>query len=402
MKYYNLFKPIHGTVLLMVVLFMVACGPGSNQVEHDSNTPPLLTGQAPFMWENATVYFMLTDRFNNGNPENDLALGRKKDGSVLRSFMGGDLKGITQKIEEGYFNQLGVNALWFTPPIEQVKGYTDEGTGKTYAYHGYWARDWTAIDPNYGTMEDMAELVKKAHEHGIRILMDVVINHTGPVTAADAVWPSSWVRTEPTCAHNTFDSTVTCTLVKNLPDIRTESDAEVELPEFLKEKWEKEGRLEQELKELDEFFARTGHPRAPRFYIMKWLIDYVRELGIDGFRVDTVKHTEASVWKELFEEALKALEAWRAEHPAEKPGDEPFFMVGEVYGYAIGNGKEFSMEDTTLYYFDQGFKSLINFSFKSDADKNLDSVFTGYSKMSLGFHPLISSMKNALSLLLAY
>ena len=119
-------------IFIIILLFMVStCSfrKGEQPVsEMDINIP--------FLWENATVYFMLTDRFNNGDPSNDTPLGRKQDGGLLRSFMGGDIKGITLKIEEGYFNDLGVNAIWITPPVEQVHGYTDEGWGKTYAYHG--------------------------------------------------------------------------------------------------------------------------------------------------------------------------------------------------------------------------------------------------------------------------
>ena len=66
----------------------------------------------------------------------------------LRGFEGGDIKGITQKIKEGYFTDLGINAIWMTPIVEQIHGGTDEGTGVTYGFHGYWAKDWTKIDPN--------------------------------------------------------------------------------------------------------------------------------------------------------------------------------------------------------------------------------------------------------------
>ena len=128
--------------------------------------------------------------------------------------MGGDFAGITQKIEEGYFDELGINAIWFTPPIEQVRGYTDEGTGKTYAYHGYWARDWTAIDPNFGTLEELRTLVQTAHRHGIRIMWDAVINHTGPVTDLDAAWPEEWVR-QHLYDFSGYDGTINCTLVDN-------------------------------------------------------------------------------------------------------------------------------------------------------------------------------------------
>src|SRR5690606_20704796 len=106
-------------------------------------------------WRNATIYFLLTDRFHNGDPDNDVNFQRTQEAATLRGFEGGDMAGITQKIEEGYFDRLGVNVLWFTPVVEQVHGATDEGTGLTYDYHGYWTKDWTSLDPNFGTLEDL-------------------------------------------------------------------------------------------------------------------------------------------------------------------------------------------------------------------------------------------------------
>ena len=332
-------------------------------------------------WKNATVYFLLADRFNNGDETNDLPLNRKKDGAVLRSFEGGDLKGITQKIEEGYFDKLGVNAIWMTPVIEQIHGSTDEGTGKTYAYHGYWAKDWTTLDPNFGTEQDFAALVAAAHQRGIRILMDVVINHTGPVTDLDTQWPDSWVRTKPQCTYKDLETTVTCTLVENLPDVRTDSDAAVELPAFLKEKWEAEGRLAAEEKALDAFFAKTAYPRAPRFYIIKWLTDWIRKYGIDGFRVDTVKHTEAGIWKELKEACRLAFLEWKAANPSKVLDDEDFYMVGEVYGYQIEAEKMYDYGDQKVDFFANGFESLINFSFKYDATNTYENLFSKYSEI---------------------
>ncbi|HZV67796.1 MAG TPA: alpha-amylase family glycosyl hydrolase, partial [Telluria sp.] len=334
----------------------------------------------PFVWENATVYFVLTDRFYNANQANDHAYGRKDDAATLRGYMGGDLAGITAKIREGYFRDLGVDAIWITPPVEQIHAGTDEGTGKSYAFHGYWARDFTSVDANLGTEADVRELVDTAHANGIRVLLDVVMNHTGPVTAVDPVWPKDWVRTSPVCTYQDARTTIDCVLVKNLPDFLTNSNAAVALPPALAAKWKQEGRYEREMKELDDFFKRTGYPRAPRYYLMKWHADWVRKYGFDGFRADTVKHTEPGVWKELKKVASEAYEDWKRANPAKKLGDDKFFMTAEVYNYSIRDGRKFDMGGANYVdFFDNGFDSMINFSMKDDAKQGYEQLFSSYS-----------------------
>ncbi|SDK24439.1 alpha-amylase [Catalinimonas alkaloidigena] len=356
--------------------------PGSSATETTAtvDNPP----EAPFLWRNATVYFLLTDRFYNADTTNDVAFGRDEETAVLRGFLGGDLKGVTQQLKAGYFDKLGVTALWMTPLVEQVHGYVDEGTGKTYGYHGYWAKDWTTLDPSFGTAAELQELVTTAHQHGIRVLLDVVVNHTGPVTPDDPAWPDAWVRQSPTCTYEGYETTVECTLVKNLPDVHTESESPVDLPAQLVQKWQAEGRLEQEQQELDAFFAATGYPRSPRAYLIKWLTDYVRELGVDGFRVDTAKHTEAGIWSELKEQAEKAFADWKAAHPADVLDDNDFFMVGEVYNYAAGAGRAYDYGDRNVDFFDNGFEALINFDFKYDAKQPYDAFFTKYDTLLHG------------------
>lgn len=337
----------------------------------------------PF-WRNATIYFMLTDRFRNGDPANDLSYGRKDDAAHLRGFAGGDLRGVIEKLDSGYFSDLGVDAIWMTPLIENIHGSTDEGTGRTYAFHGYWPRDWTSLDANFGTREELRELVDKAHARGIRVLMDVIVNHTGPVTARDPLWPADWVRTGPTCDWDSFAGNVRCTLVENLPDILTESEEDVELPPQLVEKWRAEGRLEQERAELDAFFARTGYPRAPKYYLIKWISDWVREYGIDGFRVDTVKHVEPEVWATLKRESELALAQWKAENPQKKIDDRPFYMLGEVYHFGVNDfgptkGRAYEFGDRQVDFYQYGFDSLINMGFAQHAHGSMEEIFSTYS-----------------------
>lgn len=342
------------------------------------------TQKAPFVWEAASVYFLMTDRFNNGDKSNDINFDRNKTAGKLRGFEGGDIKGITKKIDEGYFDKLGINAIWFTPIVEQIHDAVDEGTGLSYGFHGYWARDWTALDPNFGTKEDLANLVKKAHERGIRIILDGVINHTGPVTETDTIWPNYWVRTGPVCDYQNYQNTTECTLVANLPDIRTESTQNVDLPPFLIEKWKKEGRYDQEMKELDAFFKRTGYPKTPRNYIIKWLTDYIADYGIDGYRADTVKHTEASVWADFKTQSDYAFTLWKKNNPTKVLDNNPFYSIAEVYNYNISAGKNFDFGDKKVNYFENGFDNMINFEFKYDAQKDYEFIFSKYSAILNG------------------
>lgn len=361
-------------LLVITVFTLISCVQHKEVVKVEKQ-------QAPFVWEGANLYFLLTDRFNNGNLLNDVSFDRTEVAGKLRGFEGGDIQGLTQKIQEGYFTDLGVNAIWLTPIVEQIHGATDEGTGSTYGYHGYWTRDWTALDPNFGTKEDLKQLVEIAHSKGIRIVLDAVINHTGPVTEIDKVFPQDWVRTDNQCNYQNYESTVSCTLVKNLPDIRTESNDEVELPLYLVEKWKSEGRYDQEMAELEAFFKRTGYPKAPRFYIIKWLTDYITEFGIDGYRADTVKHTEEYVWQEFKKECDYTFSEWKKNNSEKVLDNNSFYLVGEVYNYNISNGKLFDFGDKKVNYFDNSFQGLINFEFKYDAQKDYETIFSKYSNI---------------------
>ncbi|MDX1475899.1 MAG: alpha-amylase family glycosyl hydrolase, partial [Reinekea sp.] len=233
-----------------------------------------------FSWDNLTVYFIMTDRFYNGDPSNDHAFGRQKDGKdEIGTFHGGDIKGITAKLD--YIKELGANAIWMTPLVEQVHGFVgggSKGDFPFYSYHGYWALDYTKLDPNFGTDEDLRELVREAHKRGIRLIWDTVINHAGYATGQDLVdfnvdvfksdrridnswqpaagenwhsfhdaidytsqnwnrdwWSADWVRgTFPSYTQPGADD-ITMALA-GLPDYKTESTDRVGLPPILKAK----------------------------------------------------------------------------------------------------------------------------------------------------------------------
>lgn len=373
---------VRGTALLFTMGLLIGCDPaeepGAGGAESEAAAPVEASAAPDVFWNSATIYFLLTDRFRNGDPSNDGG-GRPDDAALLRGFEGGDLAGVLEMLRAGYFDALGVRALWMTPFTEQIRGGVDEGTGRSYGYHGYWAKDWTAVEPSLGTADDLRAVVDEAHARGIRVIMDAVINHPGAGTDLDEPWPSDWIRLEPPCTYRDYETTVTCNLVPELPDFLTESDAPVELPGFLVEKWSAEGRLERERAELDAFFERTGHPRAPRYYVMKWLTDWVREYGFDGYRVDTAKHFEEGISAELAAEARQAFDDWKAAHPDQVLDDRPFWMMAEVYNYELRHGRDFGFGDRTVDFYDHGYDALINFGFKGRARDDLDAMYADYA-----------------------
>jgi alpha-amylase len=366
--------------LLLIPFLLIATATTAQKKKPAKAKAKTEAAKTPFLWENANLYFLMTDRFKNGNPKKGMQLNRTKTPGKLRGFEGGDLRGIIQKLDEGYFDRLGTTAIWFTPIVEQIHDGVDEGTGLSYGFHGYWARDWSALDPNFGSKKDLAELVAKAHAKGIRIMLDGVINHTGPVTAVDTVWPEEWVRTGPQCDYKSFKGTTECTLVSNLPDVRTESTQEVALPPFLIEKWKKEGRYEKEMASLDAFFKRTGYPRAPKYYIIKWLTDYITEFGIDGYRGDTVKHTDEGVWADFKTQCDYSFAQWKKRNPSKVLDNNGFYTIAEVYNYGISAGQQFDFGDRKVNYFEHGFNNMINFEFKwNAAQKSYEELFSMYS-----------------------
>lgn len=384
------------------VLLAASCGPRNDATEIaggpspkeaapplgvDSGTArgaPSDSATDPF-WRNAVIYFLLTDRFANGDEANDGAYGRVKDGDTLRSFMGGDIKGVIGKLEDGYFNDLGVTAIWTTPVIEQVHSPYQE-FGRSYAFHGYWPRDWTRVDGAFGEEADFAKMVEVAHSQGIGVVVDVIMNHAGPVTESDPAWPAEWVRTNPVCDWRSYSGVATCLIVPTLRDIRTESEEPVALPAFLVDKWRAEGRLDVEVAELDAFFERTGYPRAPKYYIIKWLTDWVREYGVDGFRADTAKHVDPEAWAILKKEADQAFVEWKSANPEKVLDDRGFYMVGEIFNYGVAGfenapdgSRLFDYGDRQVDFYDFGFDALINMGFATHAKSPMPDLFQLYA-----------------------
>ena len=360
----------------------------SHTYTYDPNFGCGSTDDDYFSWDNATVYFTVTDRFNNGTTTNDVNYGRQSD--VVGGFHGGDLQGLTQKITQGYFDSLGVDAIWITPPIEQIHGNVP-GWGmvpefqRHYGYHGYYALDWTEIDANMGTMTDFRTMIDSAHAHGIRVVMDVVLNHTGYDTPQDMTefgwsncsnwWGPQWVRKDDIAGCTPCGGGDLQSCLAGLPDVITESTTNVSLPPVLLTKWNATKEA-QEIAELNTFFNNTGLPRTPVNHIVKWLTDWVREFGVDAFRLDTYKHVELQHWGTLKTQADIALAEWKAANPTKKLDDKPFWMVGENYGSGITRWADAINIGKT--------DALINFNFQGQAGNmaTIDNIYTSYASVA--------------------
>lgn len=228
-----------------------------------------------FDWDEAVVYFMMTDRFFDGNESNNTASGADTYGDNPGLYHGGDFAGVTAKLD--YLQNLGVNTIWITPIVENIKGVavTDEGSKDVpynAAYHGYWASDFTKLNPTLGTTEEFETMISEAHSRGMRIMVDIVVNHAG-------------YGTESTFA------------------------------DMLRDKSVSEGDIKSWQSGLPDFATENADVRAK---LVEWQTSWMKDYGVDYFRVDTVKHVDSTTWAALKNSTTEV--------------NPSFKMIGEYYG----------------------------------------------------------------------
>lgn len=222
----------------------------------------------PRAWQDEVIYFAMTDRFANGNTANDngpdRTAGDRADRTSPLAWHGGDFAGLKAKIEEGYFRRMGFTALWVSPVVLQVPAInTGSGpsAGRPFAgYHGYWAEDFRKVDPHFGTLEEYRALINTAHRNGIKVIQDIVVNHAGYDATLTKTNPE-WFHTPADCDAST-NKTTDCALA-GLPDFRQDLPA-----------------------------------------VTAYLNDFVKywrdTTGIDGLRIDTMKHVPDAYWTQFF------------------------------------------------------------------------------------------------------
>jgi glycosidase len=249
-------------------------------------------------WQDAIMYFVFVDRFNNGDESNDAPIGPPVDPEA--DYLGGDWKGVLDKVEDGYFTDLGVDVLWLSVPMDNPsKGHPDLEMVHYYSgYHSYWPDRLDQPEEHFGDMADLKALVDAAHAKGMRVILDYAMNHVyvdSPVYAEhpEYFWPleqdyGGEIK-ECLCGHAcSWDEPTErkrCWFTPYLPDFNfTDPDA--------------------------------------RAYSIDNALWWIGETGIDGYRLDALKHIEDE-WILEFRD--------RVEAEVEAAGGQHFYTVGETF-----------------------------------------------------------------------
>ncbi|WP_432199924.1 alpha-amylase family glycosyl hydrolase [Erythrobacter sp. W53] len=332
--------------------------------------------------EDEVVYFVLPDRFANGDATNDrggmdgTALDHGYDPTHKGFYHGGDLAGLTAKLD--YIEGMGVTAIWFAPifenkPVQGAAGQESAG------YHGYWVTDFTSIDPHFGTNEEFKSFVDAAHARGIKVYMDIITNHTADVIGYEEGEASGYAyrsladypysrrgATDGTAINEGFlgDEIQTDENFARLtsPDFAytpliPDAERDVKVPAWLNDPiyyhnrgsttFSGESSRYGDFAGLDDLY--TEHPR-----VLEGMIDiyasWITRFGIDGFRIDTAKHVNPEFWQ-AFVPAMLAT--------AEAEGIPNFLIFGEVYSDNRDSGflARFTRRD--------GFPSVLDFAFQA-------------------------------------
>ena len=291
------------------------------------------------------IYFVMLDRFENGDPSNDqggLTGGPTTTGYLPSDpgfYHGGDIRGLINRIP--YIKSLGFTAIWITPVVRQLPVAAD---GKSAAYHGYWGVGFDQMDPHLGTMADFKELVSDAHAQQMKIILDIVVNHTADVihyaqgssyvaladqpykTTSGAIFNP--VKLAGSSKFPTLDQLSVKTSYPKTPVIAPQN-INIKSPDWLNNPLNYHNRGDTgstdeslqygDLYGLDDLF--TESPVVVKGWVdvfSNWIVD----TGIDGFRIDSSRHVNTAFWK-VFLPAMR--------QAAFSQGKSSFPMWGEVY-----------------------------------------------------------------------
>ncbi|WP_084614420.1 pullulanase-type alpha-1,6-glucosidase [Nakamurella lactea] len=319
-------------------------------------------------------YFVMTDRFANADKANDAGgltgdrLTTGLDPTDKGFYHGGDLKGITGKLD--YIKGLGTTSIWLTPSFKNqpVQG---SGADVSAGYHGYWITDFTQIDPHLGSNADLKTLIDKAHAKGMKVFFDIITNHTadvidyrqGPANSYKYIDKASTPYVDANgvafddhayAAGSTFP-TLNTSSFPYTPYFRSEADKTVKVPAWLNDPlyYHNRGNAAFDGTEGDRYgdFSGLDDLFTEQPVVRDGLIDiyaYWAKFGIDGFRIDTVKHVNVEFWQKFIPAMQQA---------AATVGKKKFFQFGEVYDADPANMSYWTTAGTLPATLDFGFQA---------------------------------------------
>lgn len=367
--------PILGTACLV-------CGPSSAMSEPPADVAALSDNISERLPEDEVIYFVLPDRFENGDTSNDRGgiegdrLTHGFDPTHKGFYHGGDLKGLTAKLD--YIQGMGITAIWFAPIFENKAVQGDPGE-ESAGYHGYWVTDFTSIDPHFGTNAEFKAFVDAAHARGMKVYMDIITNHTADVIDyAEGKATGYAYRSLPDYPYSTRGGPDGEAINTGFlgDDVQTEENfARLTSPDFAYTptipKAERQAKVPAWLNDpiyyhnrgsstfsgesntygdfagLDDLY--TEHPRV-REGMVEIYQSWITRFGIDGFRIDTAKHVNHQFWQSFVPRMLETAEA---------EGIANFHIFGEVYSDNRDSGflARFTRRD--------GFPAVLDFAFQA-------------------------------------
>lgn len=275
-----------------------------------------VNNDSPPGWNDAIIYSLMIDRFNNGDPSNDKPVNHDSLFTPA-NYNGGDLQGIINKISEGYFDQLGINTFWISPIVDNTnKAYREYPPPHRYytGYHGYWPISLQGVEEHFGDINLAKELVSKAHNNDIKVLLDFVANH---VHEEHPLWKE----------HRDWFG------VLELPDGRKNLRL-----------WD-EYRLTTWFEPYMPSFDYVGSKEALETMTNN-AIWWLKETNADGFRHDAVKHVPNEFWRLLTKKIKERIEI---------PDQTMVYQIGETFGgydlisSYVSNGQLSSQFNFNLY-----------------------------------------------------
>jgi alpha-amylase len=376
-------------ILLSTVLAGGVMAAPAEAGSRDGGLPGRHSLRAPVTDEN--FYFVMADRFDNGNTGNDR--GGLGDDPLVSGFdptrkgfyNGGDLAGLLRRID--YIRGLGTTSIWLTPSFKNKAVQLEDGPSA--GYHGYWITDFTQIDPHLGTNAELRALVDAAHARGMKVYFDIITNHTADVIGyeegARQPYVSKDVEPYRTAAGRPFDDrdyAGTGRFPRLDPEVSfpytpvlDPAERNLKVPAWLNDvtlyhnrgdtTFVGENSLYGDFFGLDDLF--TEHPRVVRGMIDVYKT-WIRDFGVDGFRIDTMKHVDDEFWQKFGPEVLDY---------ARSQGKREFFMFGEVFDTTRSFTSHFTTRDRMQAVLDFPFQEAArNFASRGQPAAQLGRFFT--------------------------